>query len=265
MSLTIFDLNSWLTALTVLGAFALIGWIISLLRKDVSIVDSMWSLMFFIATATYVLMADPPGPRTALLTILVAIWAVRLAVYITWRNWGEEEDCRYQKIRANNSPNFEFKSLYIVFGLQAALAWVISIPLLVAVHGDSPMGYLDGAGALLWLIGFTFEAVGDFQLAKFKSDPASKGRVLQTGLWRFTRHPNYFGEFCIWWGFYLMALSSGGWWSIISPLLMTFLLLRVSGVAMLEKDIAKRRPKYADYIRRTNAFFPGLPKIKVSR
>jgi steroid 5-alpha reductase family enzyme len=253
-------MNSWLVALLALAVFALIGWLVSLLRKDVSIVDSMWSLMFLIATATYVLLADTPGTRALLTITLVAIWAIRLAVHITWRNWGEEEDYRYQKIRANNSPNFEFKSLYIVFGLQAVLAWIISIPLLLAVDGGGAVGYLDLAGAILWTFGFIFESVGDFQLAKFKSDPSSKGRVLETGLWRFTRHPNYFGEFCIWWGFYLIALSAGGWWSIVSPLLMTFLLLRVSGVAMLEKDIGKRRPKYADYIERTNAFFPGRPK-----
>jgi steroid 5-alpha reductase family enzyme len=264
MSLNVFDMNSWLIALYALAAFASVGWVISLLRKDVSIVDSMWSLMFLIATATYALMADSPGIRAVLLTMLVAIWAVRLAAHITWRNWGEEEDYRYQKIRENNSPNFELKSLYIVFGLQATLAWIISIPLLVAISGDAALGYLDIAGVLLWLVGFIFEAVGDFQLAKFKSGPASKGHVMQTGLWQFTRHPNYFGEFCIWWGFYLIAFSAGGWWSIVSPLLMTVLLLRVSGVAMLEKDIGKRRPKYADYIKRTNAFFPGPPKSGVS-
>jgi len=264
MSTYVFDLFVWITALYALAAFALVGWMISLLRKDVSIVDSMWSLMFLLATAVYVLMANPPGSRVLLVSVLVAIWAVRLAVHITWRNWGEEEDYRYQKIRENNSPKFEFKSLYIVFGLQAILAWVISIPLLVAADADAPVGYLDIAGTIFWLVGFIFEAVGDFQLAKFKADPASKGRVMQTGLWRYTRHPNYFGEFCIWWGFYLIALSAGGWWSIVSPLLMTVLLLRVSGVAMLEKDIGKRRPKYADYIKRTNAFFPGPPKSGVS-
>lgn len=259
-----FDINSWLTALYALLAFGVVGWLISLLRRDVSIVDSMWSLMFLIATVTYAFLAESPGMRAVLVIVLVAVWSVRLAAHITWRNWGEEEDYRYQKIRKNNSPNFGFKSLYIVFGLQAGLAWIISIPLLIAVNADSAIGYLDIAGAALWLVGFIFETVGDLQLARFKSDPKSQGRVLDTGLWRFTRHPNYFGEFCIWWGFYLIAFSAGGWWSIVSPALMTFLLLRVSGVAMLEKDIGKRRPQYADYIERTNAFFPGPPKRGVS-
>ena len=259
-----FDLNGWLVALGALAVFGLAGWFISQLRNDVSIVDSMWSLMFLIATGTYVFLADSPGTRAMLVTVLVTIWAVRLAGHITWRNWGEEEDYRYQKIRENNSPNFGFKSLYIVFGLQASLAWIISIPLLIAVNADTAIGYLDFAGAALWLVGFIFETVGDLQLARFKSNPKNQGRVLDTGLWRFTRHPNYFGESCIWWGFYLIAFSAGGWWSIVSPALMTFLLLRVSGVAMLEKDIGKRRPQYVDYIERTNAFFPGPQKRGVS-
>ncbi len=264
MELNAFDIHSWLTALYALTLFALAGWLYSIYRKDVSIVDSMWSLMFLIATAIYALSADLPGSRSLLVTVLVAVWALRLAIYITWRNWGEAEDYRYQKIRENNSPNFEFKSLYIVFGLQAVLAWFISMPLLIAVSGDMPLGYLDAAGTIIWLTGFIFETVGDLQLAKFKSDPRNKGRVLDSGLWRFTRHPNYFGEFCIWWGFYLIAVPVGGWWSIVSPLLMSFLLLRVSGVAMLEKDIGNRRPKYAEYIERTNTFFPGPAKGRAS-
>jgi steroid 5-alpha reductase family enzyme len=255
-----FNIASWLYALYALGAFAFVGWLLSILRKDVSIVDSMWSVMFLIAAITYTAKTDSPGARSFLLIALVVIWAVRLAVHITWRNWGEEEDHRYQQIRKNNSPNFTFKSIYIVFGLQGALAWIISLPLLAGIDGNSPVGFLDYAGVALWFIGFLFESVADFQLMKFKSDPDNRGQVLDSGLWRFSRHPNYFGEFCLWWGYYLIALSAGGWWTVVSPVLMTFLLLRVSGVAMLEKDIGKRRPAYAKYIEQTNAFFPGLPK-----
>jgi len=196
--------------------------------------------------------------------LLLVLWSLRLAVYITWRNWGEGEDYRYQRIRRNNSPNFTFKSLYIVFGLQAALAWLISLPLLAAMSGARPIGLLDVAAVVLWVVGFVFESLGDLQLAMFKADERNQGKVLQTGLWSVTRHPNYFGDFCIWWSFYLLALSAGGWWSIVSPLLMSFLLLKVSGVAMLEKDIGDRRPEYADYIRRTNAFFPAPPKKETS-
>jgi len=257
-----FDATAWILALGLLSGFAVCGWLISLGRNDVSIVDSLWSLMFLLAATGYVFVADA-GPRAALVIVLVAVWALRLAGYITWRNWGEPEDYRYREIRRNHSPHFAVKSLYIVFGLQAALAWFISLPLLAAISGTQPLGPIDVAGVMLWLIGFVFESVGDLQLARFRADPANRGKVLNTGLWRFTRHPNYFGDFCIWWGFYLLALAAGGWWSVAAPILMTVLLLRVSGVALLEKEIGKRRPDYVEYIARTNAFFPG-PRRKVA-
>jgi len=252
----VFDLHAWLTALAILLSFGAAGWLLGLINRNVGIVDSLWSLMFLIAALTYLLMTAG-GPRAAVLVLLVATWAIRLSAYITWRNWGEEEDHRYQAIRRRNSPGFALKSLYLVFLLQAGLAWFISLPLLAAVTGTRPMGLLDVAGVLLWIVGFVFESLGDLQLARFRADPANRGKVLDRGLWALTRHPNYFGDFCIWWGFYLLALSAGGWWSIPAPLLMSYLLLRVSGVALLEKDIGERRPAYADYVRRTNAFFPG--------
>jgi steroid 5-alpha reductase family enzyme len=236
------------------------SWLISLSKHNVGIVDSLWSLFFLLATLLYTALLPDSGQRGWLILILVALWALRLSLYITWRNWGEAEDQRYQEIRTNNEPHFAFKSLYIVFALQGVLAWIISIPLLLAVAHPAPLQLLDYAGVLLWLTGMLFEAGGDYQLARFKADPANKGKVMDSGFWRYTRHPNYFGEFCIWWGFYLIAVAAGGWWTIYAPALMTFLLLRVSGVALLEKDIGKRRPAYRDYIARTNAFFPGLPR-----
>ena len=257
-----FNLDLWLLSLQALLAFGVAGWLVSLVKKDVSIVDSLWSIMFLIAAVIYYVFGDA-GPRGQLILLLSSLWSIRLAVYITWRNWGEGEDYRYQQIRANNSPNFAFKSIYIVFGLQAALAWFISLPLLAAVLGTRPLGILDVVGVVVWAVGFVFESLGDLQLARFKNDPANKGKVLDSGLWSVTRHPNYFGDFCVWWGFFLIALSAGGWWSIAAPLLMSFLLLKVSGVAMLEKDIGERRPAYAEYIASTNAFFPG-PRRKVS-
>ncbi|MEE4295517.1 MAG: DUF1295 domain-containing protein [Wenzhouxiangella sp.] len=251
------DLNALGMAAISVMTFAGAGWLLSLRLKNVSIVDSMWSLMFLLAASAYLLSIDSAGPRAAIVMTLVAVWAIRLSGYITWRNWGEGEDFRYQAIRANNEPGFAIKSLYIVFGLQAALALTISLPLLAAIQSDAPLGLLDLIGIGVWLTGFIFEAGGDWQLTRFKADPANKGKVLDRGLWRLTRHPNYFGDFCVWWGFFLMALSSGAWWTIVSPLLMSTLLLKVSGVALLEKDISDRRPDYQRYVRETNAFFPG--------
>jgi steroid 5-alpha reductase family enzyme len=252
----------WTIYLLALGLCALIGlggWLHSLRHDDVSGVDSLWSLMFLAVAATYFLMASNPGGRAVLVLLFVAAWSIRLSWYITRRNHGEGEDHRYQAIRANNEPGFRFKSLYIVYGLQAFLAWFIALPLVAAMSGDAPLGWLDAAGVVLWLTGMFFEVVGDKQLKDFRADAGNKGKVLDTGLWRYTRHPNYFGESVLWWGFFLLAVAAGGWWTILSPLLMTVLLLRVSGVALLEKDIADRRPAYAEYIRRTNAFLPGRP------
>lgn len=248
-----------IATLSVTG-FAVGGWLLSLRLKNVSIVDSMWSLMFLLAASSYLISIDEAGPRAAILMTLLAVWAIRLSGYITWRNWGEAEDFRYQSIRANNQPGFSVKSLYIVFGLQAGLALTISLPLFAALHSDAPLGVLDLLAVMLWLIGFVFEAGGDWQLTRFKANPANQGKVLDKGLWKLTRHPNYFGDFCVWWGFFLMALSGGAWWTIVSPVLMSVLLLKVSGVALLEKDISHRRPDYQRYVQETNAFFPGLPR-----
>ena len=252
--------HPYFLALVAILILAVASWLLSIAKRDVSFVDSLWSLFFLLAAGVFAYSVADLSLRGTLVLALVAVWALRLSIYITARNWGEPEDYRYQSIRANNEPGFTFKSLYIVFGLQGVLAWLIALPLLPAITSAAPLGLLDGVAVLLWITGFIFEAGGDFQLARFKSDEANKGKVLNTGLWRYTRHPNYFGDFCIWWAFYLFAVSAGGWWSIASPLLMSFLLLKVSGVAMLENTIAARRPAYVHYIRSTNAFFPGPPR-----
>jgi steroid 5-alpha reductase family enzyme len=259
-----FDLQAYLAGLAAVLATGVLVWVASVVKRDVSIVDSLWAPMFLVAAIVYLGFAPAPGERAVMVVVLVGLWAARLSTYITWRNWGEGEDYRYRQIRARNEPGFAYKSLYLVFGLQGVLAWIISLPLLVAILGGGAPGWLDWAGVALWAVGMVFETVGDWQMARFKSDPDNKGKVLDTGLWRYTRHPNYFGNACIWWGLYLMAASAGGWWTIVSPILMTFLLLKVSGVAMLEKDIGERRPAYRDYIRRTNAFLPGPPKRPAS-
>ncbi len=255
-----FECNAFFTGFAAILTVAFTAWCVSVFKRDVSVVDSVWPLLFLAAAVTYAAALPHPGPRTIPVLVLVALWALRLSAYLTWRNWGEPEDRRYQKIRRRNEPHFALKSLYLIFGLQGTLAWIISVPLLAAIGAPGDFTALDYAGVALWAVGFGFESVADWQLSRFKRVPANRGAVMDRGLWRYTRHPNYFGDFCTWWGFYLLALAAGGWWAVVGPLLMSFLLLRVSGVALLERDIGKRRPAYRDYILRTNAFFPGAPK-----
>jgi steroid 5-alpha reductase family enzyme len=255
-------------SLVTIAIFAFAGWLLSLVRKNVTHVDSMWSLFFVIAaftTAPFVLFVEAAPPRLMLVLACVSVWALRLCIYLTWRNWGPHEDSRYVEIRKNNQPHFWFKSLYIVFGLQALLAWVISVSLHAAIAATSPLNLLDYAGLALFAIGLVWETLADWQLSRFKANPINKGKVLNTGVWRYSRHPNYFGECCVWWAFYLFALAGGAWWAIISPILMTLLLLKVSGVSLLESTIVERRPAYAEYIRNTNAFFPGPIKTPLKK
>ena len=249
-----------LHGLALVALLAIGTWIASLVQRDVSLVDRMWSLMIAGPAVVYAAQSSWSSPRAIALLVLVLAWGVRLAAYITWRNWGHGEDRRYQEIRARNQPNFALKSLLYVFALQVVLAWIVSAPALAAVLGARPFGALDIAGIVVAASGFVFEAIGDAQMARFKADLRHEGQVMDRGLWRWTRHPNYFGEACFWWGIGLIGLAAGGvaaTWTLVSPLLMTVLLLKVSGVAMLEKDIAERRPAYRDYIARTNAFIPG--------
>lgn len=252
------DLGIWLHGLAPIGALALAGWVYSLARSNVNLVDSLWSLFFLAATLTYAILGR--GTRSGALIALVGIWALRLSIHLAVRNFGQPEDRRYRAIRANNSPGFGWKSLYIVFGLQAVLAWLISLPLSVAAASRAPFNPLDALGAVVAIGGVAFEAIADRQLSAFKSRPENAGRVLDTGLWRLSRHPNYFGEACVWAGFGLIGVAAGSWWSLSAPLVMTLLLLKVSGVSLLEKDIADRRPAYRDYVRRTPAFFPWPPR-----
>jgi len=251
-----FDLTAYLLALAPILGIAVLTWMASIAKHDASIVDSVWSLLLLAAAFTYAA-ATPEAPRTLIVLLLVTAWALRLSAHITWRNWSEPEDHRYVAIRKRNQPNYAAKSLYLVFGLQGLLAWIVSLPLLGALASTRPVVFLDWLGIAIVCAGIAIETVADAQLARFKANPANRGRVMDRGLWRYTRHPNYFGEFLVWWGFYAIALGAGAWWAIVSPLLMSVLLLRISGVALLEKDIGERRPAYRDYMARTNAFFPG--------
>ena len=257
-----FDWNIYLYGLAAMSAFGFLGWLASLARDNVTIVDSMWGLFFLLGTGVYAY--AQPGTRSNIMLALVALWALRLSIFLARRNRlfapVPHEDRRYAAIRANNAPHFRLKSLYLIFGLQSALAWIISLPLLAAAISSAPWRWLDYAGVLLWTFGFAWESIADRQLVCFKAQPQNSGQVLTSGLWRYSRHPNYFGECCLWWGYYLLACAAGGWWSLPAPVLMTWLLLRFSGVPMLEHGIAARRPAYADYMRSTNAFLPGRPR-----
>jgi steroid 5-alpha reductase family enzyme len=199
--------------------------------------------------------------RKWLISILVTLWGLRLSLYILWRNWGKPEDFRYQKWRQEAGKRWWWQSYFQVFVLQGLLMWLISVPLLAAQRSSAPanLTMFDFIGLVLWVVGFFFEAVGDLQLARFKANPANKGKVLEAGVWRYTRHPNYFGDSAQWWGYYLIGASAGGWWTIFSPILMTLLLLRVSGVALLEKTL-ETRPGYKEYVEKTSAFIPWFPR-----
>ena len=265
------DWQSAGSALLVMLVLALIGWAVTAPRRNVNLVDSLWSIFFLTGALAYFasLAENEQGPRALFVLALLALWSLRLSLHLARRNWGKLEDHRYQAIRANNSPGFGWKSLYIVFGLQAVLAWLIALPLFAAISSnnltDYPLGMFDLLGAGLMLFGLVFESIADRQLVRFRANPANRGKVMASGLWHYSRHPNYFGEACVWWGFWLIALASGAAWTVISPLLITFLLLRVSGVAMMEKNMADRRPAYRDYIARTSAFVPWPKRQTESR
>mgnify|MGYP003704463635 FL=1 len=254
------DLHALAVAALAMAGLALIAWALGFALRNTGIVDSFWGMFFLLGASTYAVALPATGPRMALLLVLIAQWSLRLTAHITLRNWGEPKDRRYQAIRARNEPGYAWKSLYLVFGLQAVLALVIGMPLFAGLSSSAALNALDGIGVLLWCLGFGFEALGDWQLSRFLADPAMRGKVMDRGLWRYTRHPNYFGEALLWWGFFCIAAAAGAWWTVFAPLGMTFLLLKVSGVALLEKDIAERRPAYRDYVARTNAFFPGMPR-----
>ena len=251
----------YFNALALLIGFATLLWLVSLYLKDSSIVDPFWGLLFVGAIWFYFFETEIGDlNRKHLLLALVTIWGVRLSAYLFWRNWGEGEDYRYQKFRKNWGKNYWWGSLLQVFWLQAFLAWLISYPLFIVQVSEVSLNWLDFVGVGVWLIGFIFEAGGDWQLTRFKFNPENKGKLLTTGLWKYTRHPNYFGDAACWWGYGLIALASGSYLQLFAPLLMTFLLLKISGVAMLERGLKKTKPGYEEYVRRTSAFLPWWPK-----
>lgn len=255
-------MSSMLLNLCFVICLMLVVWVASIVKRDASIIDPCWGLGFAIVAWASYWQAESSTSRGLLLATLTTIWSIRLASYLVWRNWGTEEDRRYRAMREKHGKHFIWISLFTVFGLQAVILWIVSWPLQIAIPDmpATPLNWLDFIGGSVWLIGFLFETIGDWQLSRFKAQSNNEGMVMDRGLWRYTRHPNYFGDFCIWWGLYLIATQGGAGWTVVSPLLMSFLLLRVSGVSLLEKDIVERRPAYRRYQQRTNAFFPWLPK-----
>lgn len=241
---------------------AIAVWLFSLALVDASIADRVWSLLIAAPAVLYASVTSV-NARGALMLALLLAWAVQLAWYVTVRNWGQGEDRRYRAMRERHGPNFGLKSGYLVFGLQGGLAWVVGWPFLAALGMRTQFGVLDLAGALIAAAGVCIETVADYQLSKFLKGRKSSDSVMDQGFWAWSRYPNYFGEACTWWGLGLMALAAGGWsiaWSLVSPVLMTLLLLKVSGVALLERDIGKRRPAYRDYMTRTSAFILWPPR-----
>jgi steroid 5-alpha reductase family enzyme len=255
-------LQAYFTSLAVTLVLMTLLWLVSLRLKNSSIVDIFWGTGFVIAAWVFFgLTSEGFLARKIMITTLVTLWGLRLSIHILLRNWGKPEDFRYQKWRNEAGEKWKWLSFLRVFMLQGVLLWIISIPLLGAQMSAAParLTFFDFAGGAIWLVGLFFEAVGDYQLARFKANPANRGKILDSGVWRFTRHPNYFGDAAQWWGYYLIAAAAGAWWTFYSPIIMTLFLLRISGVALLEKTL-ETRPGYQEYIRKTSAFIPWFPR-----
>ena len=256
------DLDPAASIWVAVAMFAL--WVFSIVIRDASIVDVFWGLGFVLIAA---IANDPSGyePRQAIVGLLVSLWGIRLAVHLSLRNRGKGEDPRYQAMRKRWGARFPAISLVQVYALQGIGMITVSLPIQAAMQAPSPtLTPLDVLGAVVCAAGIAFEAIADLQLTRFKAKRGNAKKVMDQGLWRYTRHPNYFGDCLMWWGFGLIALGVGAWWALLGPVVMTVLLLRVSGVTLLERRMAKSRPGYAEYAKRTSAFVPLPPKKTVS-
>jgi steroid 5-alpha reductase family enzyme len=256
--------NYLILAGVIIGLMVLL-WLVSLWLKNSSIVDIFWGTGFVIfAWVAFILTPGGFIARKILLCLLVTLWGLRLSLHILKRNWGKGEDFRYQAWRNEAGSSWWWKSFFKVFILQAILLVIVAVPLLAAQIKPLPdhLTWLDLLAIPVWLIGFSFETLGDWQLMRFKANPANKGKLLTTGAWRYSRHPNYFGDATQWWAYYLVALAAGGWWTIFSPIIMTGLLLRVSGVRLLEKTLKETKPGYQEYLETTSEFIPWFPRRK---
>jgi steroid 5-alpha reductase family enzyme len=253
----------YLINLAVIISLMTVLWVVSIKLANVSIVDSFWGLGFVLSLMVYYFFSEASGLRSWILLAMVFLWGFRLSVYLTLRNWGKGEDFRYKEFRRKyGAENYWWISFFQTFLLQGFLMWLISAPLLGALFNSksSQPGALEVLGLLVWLIGFCFEAGGDWQLSRFKSNPGNKGKVLDKGFWRYTRHPNYFGDAAVWWGYGIFSISVGSYIAALGSLLMTALILKVSGVVLLEKSLNRDKPAYAGYVRKTAPFIPWFPK-----
>ena len=258
-------LTPFLQASLIIFVLVTLLWIISVIIKNVSIIDLFWGLGFVTVNLIYFLETGDISVRKILLLVLVSIWGLRLSIYLAWRNIGKGEDFRYRQFRQKYGPQrYWWFSYFQVFLLQGILIMIVSLPLLGANTGTQHenLTWIDYLGIAVWLIGFMFEAGGDYQLARFKSNPQNKGKVLSTGFWKYTRHPNYFGDSAVWWSFAIFSIASGNYWQIVGSVLMTFLIIKVSGVLLLEKSLDDKKPQYREYIQKTSPFLPWFPKKK---
>jgi steroid 5-alpha reductase family enzyme len=256
-------INIYLQSFLLIMSMMTLLWIISVFVKNVSIVDLFWGLGFVMTASFYFLKTGCFATRKTILLILVAIWGIRLSGYLAWRNIGKGEDFRYRQFRMKYGENrYWWISFFQTFLLQGILMWLISLPLLGAQYNEqnNTLTILDWIGIFLWITGFFFESLGDLQLASFKSNPANKGKVMDRGLWKYTRHPNYFGDAAVWWGYGFLCLAAGSYLPVIGSILMTALIIKVSGVALLEKSLNEQKPGYKEYIEKTSAFLPWFPK-----
>ena len=254
--------NAMLIAAITIAVVMVTTWIISLVIKNASIVDIVWGAGFAVTSWVLALTVDGNSGRQTLLAVMVGLWGMRLAIYLAKRNIGHGEDWRYKAMRKKKGKNFGIISLVTVFGLQGVLMWTVSLPVILGNADDSPgVGPIAVMGIMLWAVGLMFEAVGDYQLARFKKDPVNATKVMDQGLWSLTRHPNYFGDALLWWGIGIVGAETGsGVFGFIGPVVMTFFLLKISGVPMLERSLSRRREGYADYVARTSGFIPRPPK-----
>lgn len=253
----------YLINLCAVTAMMFVGWLISVRRRNVTVVDALWGMGFVMIAWITAAAGGGYTLRALLLALLASLWGVRLSVYMLWRSHGKGEDPRYGSWRREYGDRFWWVSLFNVFLVQALFLWVMSLAMQYGQMARTPaaLTWRDLLGVTIWSIGFVFETVGDWQLARFKADPSNSGKVMDRGLWAYTRHPNYFGEALIWWGVWLIVSSTpNSWWTLISPVLITITLLKITGIALTEKTILEKKTAYRDYMDRTSAFFPWFPK-----